>query len=222
MTVKTISRRKSIQKEIEEAREQARCLANDKQKQISRGFERVEQARKERKVHSTTNHYLRFEKKLQDKDYDKFTSRDLLFFFKDMARKNGITIYSNVQLDIRYMNNIKLALKNFSIRELMVMMDFLFTSDQPYLEKETLQPGILVTGWASRIYKDAKDWHEGRYIPTDVKKSNRPNLDKFKNNREWQDEEEDIKADLDTSLVRRRIQRKIKQVQDEHKNNGWG
>ena len=216
----TRGRRRDLDTLIRQEREQFKANLNDEQKKISRGFDKVDQARKERKVHSTTNHYLKYEKKLSAGEYDKFTSRDLLFFFKDVARKNGITIYSNLQLDIRYMNNIKLALKNFSIEELMVMMDFLFTSDQPYLEKETLQPGILVTGWASRIYKDSKDWQEGRYTPKEIQKSKKTELEKFKKNREW---EEEVKCDVDTSLVKRRLNKKIKQLQEEHKqNNGWG
>ena len=100
----TRGRRRDLDTLIRQEREQFKANLNDEQKKISRGFDKVDQARKERKVHSTTNHYLKYEKKLSAGEYDKFTSRDLLFFFKDMAQKNGITIYSNLQLDIRYMN----------------------------------------------------------------------------------------------------------------------
>lgn len=213
-------RRRDLDELIRQEREQFKANLNDEQKQISRGFDRVEQARKERKVHSTTNHYMKYAEKLSKREFDKFSSRDLLFYFKDKAKANGIRFVSTVQNDIRYMNNLKQARKNYEVTELMVMMEFLFDSEQDYLDKHTLHPGIFVTQWVNTIYRDTELWVEDKYVPRSRSFDTRKlKLEEFKKNREWGD----TKAEVDTSLTKRRIEKRVKQLQEEHKkNNGWG
>lgn len=213
-------RRRDLDELIRQEREQFKANLNDEQKKISRGFDKVEQARKERKVHSTTNHYTKYVEKLSKREFDKFSSRDLLFYFKDKAKANGIRFVSTVQNDIRYMNNLKQARKNYEVTELMVMMEFLFDSEQDYLDKHTLHPGIFVTQWVNTIYRDTELWIEDKYVPRSRSLDTRKlKLEEFKKNREWGD----TKAEVDTSLTKRRIEKRVKQLQEEHKkNNGWG
>lgn len=180
-------RRRDLDELIRQEREQFNANLNDEQKKISRGFDKVEQARKERKVHSTTNHYIKYVEKLNKREFDKFSSRDLLFYFKDKARVNGVKFVSTVQNDIRYMNNLKQARKNYEVTELMVMMEFLFDSEQDYLDKHTLHPGIFVTQWVNTIYRDTELWIDDNYVPRSKKlNAKKVKLEEFKKNREWQ------------------------------------
>lgn len=183
----TRGRRRDLDELISRDREQFKVNLNDEQKKISRGFDKVDQARKERKVHSTTNHYLKYAEKLNKREFDKFSSRDLLFYFKDKAKVNGIKFVSTIQNDIRYMNNLKQARKNYEVAELMVMMEFLFDSEQDYLDKHTLHPGIFVTSWVNTIYRDTELWIDDKYVPRSKKlNSKKVKLEEFKKNREWQ------------------------------------
>lgn len=196
----TRGRRRDLDELISRDREQFKVNLNDEQKKISRGFDKVDQARKERKVHSTTNHYLKYAEKLNKREFDKFSSRDLLFYFKDKAKVNGIKFVSTIQNDIRYMNNLKQARKNYEVAELMVMIEFLFDSEQDYLDKCTLHPGIFVTSWVNTIYRDTELWIDGNYVPRSKKlNSKKVRLEEFKKNREWQgnttkNENENIKG----------------------------
>lgn len=181
-------RRRDLDELIRLEREQFKADLNTKQKQISRGFDKVEQARKERKVHSTTNHYTKYVEKLKEHRYEDFTSRDILFFFKDYTKKEGIPFYSNLQQDIKYMANIKQAMNTYSKQELLGIIQFIFISDQDYLDKRKVSPSILCSTWMNTLYADASDFANGEYVPKSQKKKLYLNkkVDKFKEEREWQ------------------------------------
>ena len=181
-------RRRDLDELISREREQFKAKLNTEQKQISRGFERVEQARKERKVHSTTNHYSKYVQKLKEERYEDFTSRDILFFFKDYTKKEGINFYSNLQQDIKYMANINQARKTYSNQELLGIIQFIFISDQDYLDKRKVSPSILCSTWMNTLYADASDFANGEYVPKSKRKKVFSNnkVEKFKEEREWQ------------------------------------
>lgn len=179
-------RRRDLDELIRQEREQFKANLNDEQKKISRGFDKVEQARKERKVHSTTNHYTKYVEKLKEQRYEDFTSRDILFFFKDYAKKEGIPFYSNLQQDIKYMANIKQAKNTYSNQEILGIIQFIFISDQDYLDKRKVSPSILCSTWMNTLYADASDFANGKYVPKSQKVKENKNVTKFKKEREWQ------------------------------------
>lgn len=109
------------------------------------------------------NYYDSYRDKLERRDYVSFNSRDLLYFYKDIARYNNIRFISTTTTDIRYMKNLKEARKYLENVEIMLIIEFLYSSNQNYLDKETLHPGILLTGWINKLVKDTKLWLKGEY-----------------------------------------------------------
>lgn len=109
------------------------------------------------------DYYMLYLKKLNDKDYDSFNSRDLLYFYKDVAKHHNIRFISTGKMDLRFMKNFKEARKYLEVLEIMLIIEFLYSSNQNYLDKETLTPGILVTGWINKLVKDTKLWIQGEY-----------------------------------------------------------
>lgn len=97
------------------------------------------------------------------KDIDKYSSRDILYFYKDLAEKNGMTFYSNMNLDRRYMRNIKQLQETFDNEAILDMYKFLFESGQNYLDMRKCNPGILLTGWCNKIVADTQDYIDGVY-----------------------------------------------------------
>ena len=100
--------------------------------------------------------------KIESGDIDKLSSKDLLDFFRDLAIKNGVKfVASKPVIDMR---NFNLAIeRGYSIEEILLMLEFLFESEQDYLDKKRLHPGILLTGWCNKIYADSQDWLNDEY-----------------------------------------------------------
>lgn len=97
------------------------------------------------------------------KDIDNYNSRDILYFYKDLSEKNGIIFYSNINLDRRYMKNIKQLQDIFDNEAILDMYKFLFESGQNYLDMRKCNPGILLTGWCNKIVADTQDYIDGVY-----------------------------------------------------------
>ena len=181
-------RRRDLDSLIRQEREQFKAQLNDEQKQITRGFDRVEKARKERKVQSTTNHYAKYVEKLNEERIEELTSRDILFFFKDTLKDKGIQFYSNMQQDIKYMACIKQAKQTYDNYALLGIIQFIFNSEQDYLDIRKVSPTILNSTWMNTLYADACDFAEGNYVPKSQKVTESKNVKQFKKQREWQGE----------------------------------
>lgn len=112
--------------------------------------------------------YLIYKTRLEKGMFDKFSSRDILYFFIDVANENGVKyIVSNYAKEQRQFN---LCLeRGYSVEEILSMIEFLFTSGQPYLDVNRLNPGILLTNWAKTIYADTQLWLEDKYEPNPIK-----------------------------------------------------
>ena len=70
---------------------------------------------------------------------------------------------------------------NYSTREICGMIEFLYESDQDYLEKDRLSPNVLASSWVNTIYADMKLWVEDKYVPRSVKTKKKNNIKQ----REW-------------------------------------
>lgn len=151
---------------LKELRGQVACGMNDLQKKPKRGYEHLPLDNR-----GTLNKASRLYDLYKNKPVDKYNSRDILYYYKDLAKSKGIKFVSNVSLDNRYMRNIKQAVQNYSIQEILDMYDFLFNSEQNYLDMKVSHPGIILTQWGNKIYNDSIAYKNGEY----------KNKDKFTN-----------------------------------------
>lgn len=68
------------------------------------------------------------------------------------------------------------------------MIEFLFNSNQNYLDKTSLQPTVLISSWCNTIYRDSLLWVDDKYSP----KTSKPKREK----REWDRETETDNAKI--------------------------
>lgn len=108
------------------------------------------------------NSFLRKYANLED-SIDSFNSQDLMYFFREKAREAGIKyVISNMKRD---MGIFKKLSSNYTPREICLMIEFIFFSEQNYLDREITQPTVLSSGWCNRIYRDSLLWVEDKYVP---------------------------------------------------------
>lgn len=118
---------------------------------------------------------------------DTFTAVDLTYFFQKKSNEAGIKyVIANHARDGAV---FKKLLKSYSSREICLMIEFLFNSNQNYLDKTSLQPTILISSWCNTIYRDSLLWVDDEYSP-------RPPKAKSKPKREWERENETDSAKI--------------------------
>ena len=115
---------------------------------------------------------------------DKFGTRDFVYYFREVAGECGYhyTI-SNIKKDMAIMKRLH---ENYSSREICGMIEFLFRSEQDYLDKNRLSINLLASQWINTIYADTQLWLDDKYV-TNKGKTN-------KKQREWSaDKNDDVK-----------------------------
>ncbi len=143
--------------------------AINSQRQIKKGYN------KPTKAPIKKSYYDSYKLKYDSGDFDSFGTRDLMYFFSDTAKEEGIKyVEANSVVSMR---QFKLCIqRGYSPRDIATMIAFLFTSEQDYLDKRALTPNILVSTWCNTIYKDSQDWVNDKYVPKSKSKHK---------NREW-------------------------------------
>lgn len=178
---------------VEDAKKERRNRTIDLSK-YNIGFEAVKDKKARPQAPSTSKAqntlYEKYQYKLDKGLLEKFNTRDIMFYFRDTANDNGVKyIIGNPKVDMR---NFKLALdRGYTTEEVLAMIEFLFTSGQTYLDKNSLHPGILLTGWCNRIYNDMKLWLDDKFDPNKQAKSKINTL-----NREWKDTNSEVKSNV--------------------------
>ena len=100
---------------------------------------------------------------------DDLGTRDLIYYFREIAQEQGYKyVISNIKKDMAIMKRLK---NNYSTREICGMIEFLYESDQDYLEKDRLSPNILASSWVNTIYADMQLWVDDKYVPKKAKKA---------------------------------------------------
>lgn len=113
---------------------------------------------------------------------DDFKTQDLMYFFREKARENGVKyVIANMKRDIGIFKRLQ---ENYTPREICLMIEFIFCSDQNYLDISITQPTVLASSWCNTIYRDSLLWAEDKYEPTERTTSKRDTIRK----REWQRE----------------------------------
>lgn len=140
----------------------------------------VKETRPPRKNYGTTP-YDSFKRRFDDFDncVDSFGTRDLVYYFREISEENGYHyVIANIKKDMAIMKRLR---ENYSNREICAMIEFLYTSEQDYLQRDRLSPNILASQWVNTIYADMKLWVEDSYVPNSVQKSSK----RKKSQHEW-------------------------------------
>lgn len=137
---------------------------------------------KKKKTNSGGQMYENFLRKYNKlEDYiDAFNSRDLCYYFKKVAEEAGyVYVISNIQKD---MHIFKELLKSYDSRHICAMIEFLYNSEQDYLDKTRLSPNILASRWVNTVSADTDLWVDDKYVPRSKQK-----YSKSHDRGEWKD-----------------------------------
>ncbi len=129
---------------------------------------------------SREDRYSSFLKKYLDLEntVDTFNSMDLLYFFREKAKESGGKyVIANLPKDLSIFKKLQ---ENYTPREICLMIEFLFSKEQDYIE--TPSPNVLASRWCNTVYSDSLKWAKDEYVP---KKKNAP--------REWKNKVAEIK-----------------------------
>ena len=98
---------------------------------------------------------------------DSFGVTDLVYYFREIAKENGYRyVITNFAKDKAV---FKRVLSNYSVREVCAMIEFLFESEQDYLDKARTTPNVLYSAWVNTIYADTQLWIDDKYVPKSKK-----------------------------------------------------
>ncbi len=145
-----------------------------------------------KKRQSSTSRAKSFDDKYSrlEEEIDSFNSYDLMYFFQRKASENGVKyVIANIKRDLGV---FKKLLGNYTAREICLMIEFIFTSDQNYLDKSLTQPTVLISGYCNKIYHDSMLWVEDEYFPTE----DTPKKSKSKPQREWNRQSKNDSANI--------------------------
>ncbi|MBO8161066.1 MAG: hypothetical protein H0Z24_05470 [Thermosipho sp. (in: Bacteria)] len=180
--IRDLSKVQDLVKNFYNSRAEIQKMQNDKQKEFKVGWENV---RKREKTRTKTSFYDKYKAKLENGNIDKFSTRDFMYFFRDTANSVGIKyVIANIKKDMRVYKLLKE--RGYTNEEIYNMIRFLFLSEQDYLDKKTLQPTILLSGWCNKIYQDSQDWVNNEYVPTKKKKFSQREWNKEVNNNDYE------------------------------------
>lgn len=121
---------------------------------------------------------------------DSFKTQDLMYFFREKARESGVKyVIANMKRDMGIFKKLQ---ENYTTREICLMIEFIFCSNQNYLDITITQPTVLASSWCNTIYRDSLLWAEDAYEPTEKKSTRKEHIKK----REWQTEVTGEKASI--------------------------
>lgn len=129
----------------------------------------------------TSEKYSAFLGKYHDieNSYADFSTQDLLYFFREKAKESGYKyVITNFKRDMGIFKKVR---ENFEISEILLMIEFIFSEEQDYLDASITQPTILTSNWVNTIFKDSIDWANDSYISHENRNTPKNSVKK----REW-------------------------------------
>lgn len=115
-----------------------------------------------------------------ENSFVRFTTQDLVYFFREKSRESGARyVIANMKRDMGIFKRLR---ENFEVSEILLMIEFIFSGDQNYLDIHRTQPTVLASNWVNTIYKDSVDWANDEYVPHEEKSSQSK---KTLSKREW-------------------------------------
>lgn len=113
---------------------------------------------------------------------DEFKTQDLMYFFREKARESGVKyVIANMKRDMGIFKKLQ---ENYTPREICLMIEFIFCSNQNYLDITITQPTVLSSSWCNTIYRDSILWANDEYEPVEKTVTKKDRIKK----REWQRE----------------------------------
>lgn len=114
-----------------------------------------------------------------ENNVDTFSTRELVYYLREIAQESGYKyVIANIKKDMAIMKRL---LENYSTKEICAMIEFLYVSEQDYIDKNRVSVNLLGSQWINTIYADTMLWVEDKYTPhTEKKKSYRK-----KSQHEW-------------------------------------
>lgn len=140
-----------------------------------------------RKRNVSSDKYASFLKKYEDIEntVDTFNTNDLMYFFREKAKEVGVKyVIANMKRDLGIFKKLQ---SDYEPREICLMIEFIFCSNQNYLDKEITQPTVLSSTWCNTIYRDSIAWANDEYDPNFKTAKNRTT-------REWKGDTSTDKA----------------------------
>lgn len=122
-------------------------------------------ARPEKKAHTYENFLKEVYPDIENL-VDKLRPLDLLFFFMKTTEDCNVRFYPSQAKDCSALKKVQ---ENYSNTEICVMIEFLFKSEQTYLDKDTVRPTLLSSTWQSTVFKDSQLWLNDMYKPKQKK-----------------------------------------------------
>lgn len=113
----------------------------------------------------SSDRYSSFLQKYEDIEnkVDSFTTYDLMYFFREKAREVGVKyVIANMKRDLGIFKKLQ---SDYEPREICLMIEFIFSSNQNYLDRDITQPTVLSSTWCNTIYRDSIAWANDEYDP---------------------------------------------------------
>lgn len=121
---------------------------------------------------------------------DEFKTQDLMYFFREKARESGVKyVIANMKRDMGIFKKLQ---ENYTPREICLMIEFIFCSNQNYLDITITQPTVLSSSWCNTIYHDSLLWANDEYEPVEKAVTKKEHIKK----REWQREVTEEKTSI--------------------------
>ena len=123
-----------------------------------------------KKQYNSNTQYNNFLKKNEnfEENVDKFNSVDLVFYFREQAEKAGYKFFIGSMA--KEASCMKRLMNQFPNAEICAMIEFLYFSEQDYLDKDRLTIGLLSSRWISTIHADMLLWVDDKYSPKSASK----------------------------------------------------
>jgi hypothetical protein len=132
------------------------------------------------KYQSFLNKYSRLEETV-----DEFNTQDLMYFFREKSNESGHKyVIANMKRDMGIFKRLR---DNYESRDICLMIEFLFSEEQDYIDQSDVQPTLLASSWCNKLYSDSILWANDEYVSKKVQKHK---------NREWTGSKEDNNSRL--------------------------
>lgn len=113
---------------------------------------------------------------------DNFNNLDFVFLFREIAEECGYKyVIANIKKDMHIFKKLR---ESYSNKEIWDMIEFVYKSEQTYLDRNRFSPNILVSSWCNSIYPDSQLYIKGEYYSNKNKSKRNSQLKK----REWNSE----------------------------------
>ena len=124
---------------------------------------------KPKRKNNGVSNYEKFLSKCEnfESNAPKFNSIDLVFYMRKVAEECGYKIYiSNMAKEASLMKKLK---TQYGSVDVCAMIEFVYYSEQDYLEKNRVTISTLCSRWATTIHEDAMLWVDDKYTPRKYK-----------------------------------------------------